>query len=457
MTSLILAAGLTVSAYGASAQTLNEETDFGLPQFYGRGKNVSVMERERPDYQALGIHAGGFTILPTLKIGLDYTNNLYALPEPTAANPSPFASPRGDVGFIVSPTIVAQSNWSRHSLTALVSYQDESFADHTTEDQRSWTIQSGGRIDVHGDSYINLGFDVEHAFETRGSATTQAQTLTPVPYDTEGAYIRGVYSQDRIQAQINADFRNFSFTNVEQVVDGVNGPTETPLAETLQNTTEGRISGRVDFALTPDEAVFTKVTYSDGDYLNGAATFDLAHADILTEVAPKRNYQQVEVLGGANFDITALARGEIGLGYVDRTYELPVYHGVSGLSASVKIEYFPTQLVTVTLTGQRLVQDAAFSQASGYFENVATLGADYELRRNIIISALAGVELDDFEGITRNDTAADFKLSGKYLVNRYVGFGSTLEYINRASSGEIIYRGPIYNETRLTVSLVLQR
>jgi len=448
--SWVLAAGLTVSAYGVSAQTLNEETDFGLPQFYGRGKNVSVMERERPDYQAQGIHAGGFTILPKLEIGVDYTDNLYAVGPSSAANPDPFMSPRSDVGFIVSPTIVAQSNWGRHSLIALASYQDESFADHTTEDQRSWTIQSNGRIDVHGDSYINLGFDVEHSFEARGSTTTQTSSATPVPFNTQGVYFRGLYSQDRLQASIDGDFRNYSYSEVQQLNPGA---PETPIAESLRDFTQGRIGGRLDFALTPDEALFGKVTYSDGDYLNGIAYFPQTGYNF----SPKRNYDELRFLAGGNFDITALARGEVGIGYVDRQYALSIYRGVSGLAASVKVEYFPTQLVTLTLTGQRLIQDAAFSTAGGYFENIVSLGADYELKRNIIISAIGGVELDDFEGINRSDTASDFKVIGKYFLSRYVGLNATLDYTTRDSTGNRIYLGPIYNETRLMFSVVLQR
>lgn len=453
VSAVVLAGGLLFSAFGVSAQILNEETDFGLPQFYGRGKNVSVMERERPDYQALGIDAVGFTFLPKVEIGTDYTDNLYAIARPTPGNPDPFMSPRSDIGFIVSPSITAQSNWGRHSLTVYANLKDETFADHPGEDQQAWTVQANGRVDVHGDSYINLGMDAEHDYVPRGSTNASTQTATPEPYYTEGVYFRGLYGGDRVHATLDGDYRNFSYQDVEQLNPGA---PETPIAENLQDFTQGRIGGRVDYALTPDEALFTMVRYSNGDYLNNYACFLISSVNECV-IEPKRNYNEVDVKGGANFDITALIRGEIGLGFVNRTYELGVYHGLSGLSASVKIEYFPTQLVTVTLTGQRLIQNAVDSTAGGYFENVATLGADYELRRNIILSAIGGVELDDFQGIVRSDTTSDFKLLGKYFVNRYVGLGATLDYTNRASSGPIATRGPVYDETRLTFSLILQR
>lgn len=442
VSSLALAVGLAVSAGGAAAQTLNEETDFGLPQFYGRGKNVSVMERERPDYQATGLHTGGFTIYPKIEIGADYDNNLFAVPGGASSAVYPFNGPKSDIGLVVSPSIVAQSNWGRHSLTALASLREEEFADYTSENRTAYTVQSYGRIDVHGDSFINLGVDGERDYEDRGSATTQTQAAAPVAYDSQGAFVRGVYGQDRLQAEVDSDFRNFHYEGVNQInPDG----SQTPIDESLRDFTQGRVEGKATFALTPDEALDGQVVYTNGDYLYGN-TF-----------SPKRNFSEVKVLGGGTFDIASLARGEVDLGYVDRDYELAFYHGIKGLTAKARVEYFPTQLVTLTLTGQRLVEDAAFSTASGYFENLLTLTADYELKRNIIISASTGLEEDQFQGIKRTDDAEEFKLIGRYYVNRYVGLNATLDYTNRTSSGAVGDIGPIFDETRLMVSVIFQR
>ncbi len=443
VSSLALAIGMTVSVTGAAAQALNEETDFGLPQFYGRGKNVSVMERDRPDYQATGLRVGGFTVLPKIEMGLDYTDNLFAVNGNSGStSPYPFNGPKTDIGFVVDPSIAIQSNWGRHSLTALANVREEEFADFPSENRTAYSAQTYGRIDVHGDSYLTMGIDGEHDYEDRGSTVTQEQAVTPVPYDTQGAFFRGVYGEDRLQAELEGDVRNFHYDSVNQL--NLNG-TQSPIDEALRDFTQGQIGGRVNFALTPDEAVFIKTDYSDGDYLYGAVG------------SPKRNYDEVRVLGGANFDITALARGEIGLGYVDRDYALASYHGIKGFAASAKIEYFPTQLLTLTLTGQRLVQDAAFSTASGYFENLVTLGADWEVKRNFILSGLVSEEIDQFQGISRTDDLTDFKLIGHYFINRNVGLNATFVYSDRTSNGAPLTIGPIYDETRFLISVVLQR
>ena len=37
---------------------------------YDRGANVSVRQRPRPEYDALGIHTGGFMVYPKMNVGL---------------------------------------------------------------------------------------------------------------------------------------------------------------------------------------------------------------------------------------------------------------------------------------------------------------------------------------------------------------------------------------------------
>jgi len=425
----------------ATAAVADDNTDFAVPNYYGRGKNTSVMERERPDYDAVGIHAGGFTLFPKLQLGVIATSNILDVPNAPSAVPP--TSPKSAFGFLIAPSVTAQSNWGRHSLTVTANVQQETFTQFSSENQTTGGIRADGQIDVHDESYIDLGGDIERDVIARGGTTSQTTEAKPVPYNTETAYARGVYGVDRVRGTVEGDFANYDFLNVPRVGGGT-------VTEDVRNYSQDRGLGRVDYALSPDAAVFGSVSYGLENYAEG------------TLINPARNSHETRILAGANFDLTALARGEIGIGYVDREYTASsFYHPLKGLAISSKIEYFPTQLVTVTFIGQRLVEDSAFNQASGYFKNFASLGADYEFKRNIILSLLGSLERDTFEGISRTDNTASIAASGKYLVNRNVGVGATLAYTNRVSSigaglpaDEI---GPVYNEVRFTLNLVLQR
>ncbi len=423
----LLVGGGLFAAGQALAQNLDDSTDFGLPQFYGRGKNVSVTERPRPDYDAVGILAGGFTLFPKLELGGLASDNVLAKPR----------DPISDVALVTGPSIIAQSNWGRHSLTASVAAENQTFARDHSQDQTSWSTRVDGHVDVHGDSYIALGAYADLYYEEPGGALTQSLAIKPVPVNVQGAYARGLYGADRIRVALDADFRHFTYVNVPQIGGG-------SVIETTRDIDVARVGGRVDYALSPDAAVFARVIYSSGTYLNGAP-------------ALRRDYDEPRLLTGVNFDITNLLRGELGVGYIDRSYRSALFHALDGMAVSAKVEYFPAQVLTLTLIAQRLVDDAAFSNASGYFDNEISLQADYELRQNIILSAIAHIERDDFVGITRSDTAGGLQARGTYFIDRNLGVNATIGFSDRTSSGPVATRGPSFNEVRGSLGVVLQR
>src|ERR1700740_3685110 len=48
-----------------------------LPDDFDRGRNTSVLQRERPDYDRIGVRAGSFDVFPQVTVGLGYSDNLY--------------------------------------------------------------------------------------------------------------------------------------------------------------------------------------------------------------------------------------------------------------------------------------------------------------------------------------------------------------------------------------------
>ena len=423
---IAVSSALLLSAGAATAQTLIAVPDFGAPDIYGRGKNVSVLERDRPDYQAIGVHNGGFTIYPRIVIGVEAVDNVFATP-----------TKQSDTAEVIHPSVIAQSNWSRHSLT-LSAYLDQALFNHyKTEDTTAWSLSANGRVDVHGESYINIGADIQHQFEARGSEVAVINTVHPVSYNTQGLYIRALYGEDRVRGSVDGVYRAYQYQNQDDTLGNL-------VDEDLRDFSDEAISGRLDYALTPDTAAFGKVTYTDTEYVRGVIG------------SPKRDSTEVKALVGGNFDLTGLARGEIGIGYVDRQYQSSAYTGISGLSVAAKVEYFPTQLLTLTLVAQRQVNDASFSSSGGYFQNTVTAEADYELRRNIIISGAGGYEQDQFSGISRTDNVWNGQVQGRYFLTRDVGLGATLSYVKRDST-QPYPLAPHYDETRFALSLVFQR
>ncbi|MBR7619200.1 outer membrane beta-barrel protein [Phenylobacterium sp. 20VBR1] len=427
--SLGAASTLLFFANGASAQS--GTTDFDVPQFYGRGKNTSVLERDRSEYQAIGVHAGAFTVYPKLNVGVSSTDNVYP-----GANTAALKN-KSDQYATIAPSVFVASDWSRHSLSGSASVLRQEYSKFSTENSTGWDVRGNARLDVHADSYINLGGDAQRVYEARGSQNSISTASKPIPLDTQGAYVRGLYSADRVRTAVDLDYRNFDYKNVPGA-----------LFEDTRDFEQKRASLRADFALSPDTAIFAKVAGAQNKYRQGTST------GVITD---KRDSSEFRALTGANFDLSDVARGEIGVGYVSRDYDSVFFKDVKGVAVAAKIEYFPTQLITVTGVAQRSVQDAAFSRSGGYFQNTVSVSADYELRRNFIVSAAAGYERDEFQGVDRSDKVANVGLGARYLVNRSFGIGASVSYADRKSSGAAATIGPQFNVTRIGLSLVFQR
>ncbi len=420
----------------SSAPVIQQDTTYDIQQYYGRGKNVSVLERPRPEYEAIGIQVGGFFLYPKVESGLSYTDNVFASAPDAPASLYPQSSgPKSDEVFTLNPSIVAQSNWGRHALRLLADVHDVDYFRYRSEDQLAYVLRADGIINVHGESTINLGVDASKQYEDRGNIYATSNTIRPVHYTTESAYVRGTYAQDRFRFGLSGDYRRYDYYNTAAVGGGV-------IAENTRNQDVWTTGGRVDYALSPDTALFAKIDYTKDHY------------DINSVFSPARNSTSTAVLGGVNFDITSLARGEIGVGYVDRSYDYAGYRSLKGLAAALKVEYFPTQLMTVTVDVKRRPEDAAFETAGGFFQNSVIGTVDYELRRNWIVSAAAGYEADNFQGAPRNDTVWNAGLATRYFLSRHVGISGNLGYIDRDSSGAAA--GPRYKTTRVGVALVFQ-
>ncbi len=457
----LAAAGLAGSAHAqqvAPLPTLAQAVplpalDIDIDNAYGRGRNVSVLERERPEYDALGEHVGAFTLYPRLETALGFIDNL------TALN----AHGVSDGLAIVKPSIDLVSNWSRHALDFAAGGEFHDYFSKSSQNEEGWFTRVNGHLDVYGDSYILVGADAERTFDERINAGAASNAAKPVPLQTEGAYARGIWQLNRFRTTFGVEDRDYNYGNVPaQNID--TGAITGTLVNSDRNRNEWRLIGREEFAISPDTAVFGQFSYSDSGYNHPLIVVPVSAS---ANETVNRNSTEFRGLVGANFDFAALMRGEFGVGYVNRTYT-PVganrYPDISGAMFEGKLEYFPTELDTVTLVASRLVKDAIYSITSGgYFDNSVNLRVDHELLRNLLINAAVGYDQDDYEGADRHDHVFSVQGGANYFVNRSIGLGMTVNYADRGAEGSVFTSAvnqqakPQFSVTTVMFSLVLQR
>ena len=146
------------------------------------------------------------------------------------------------------------------------------------------------------------------------------------------------------------------------------------------------------------------------------------------------NSEGYRVLGGVSLGFTRLLSGEVGVGYAEQRFESPTIPNITGPTYRAFFVWSPNRLLDVTLKAERTVTQAADTDANGIRVDMVRLGIDYELRRNVVLSAAATYERDRFFGQTRQDTVQVALAQVRYLLNQYWSVSLRHRYTDRNSN-----------------------
>ena len=418
---LVLISGLLMTMSAPSALAQVGSAGEGM---FARDRNESVLQRPRPDYDSGGTQVGAFIYKPSVVLGLEYTDNVFAAAD----------QEEEDVIAVFNPSISAQSTWSRHGLSADASATRREYLDFSDESVWNYDVGALGRLDIVRDTFLEVAGTYAHLTEPRTSAGAAGQAAEPIEYDTGLIGAEFQRTVNRIRLQAGADWSTRDYDDAVLFGGGV-------ADQDFRDRDQMLYQVRGDYAVSPDTALFARIKYNDRDY-------DLSPPS----VPLLRDSEGYVAEVGADFDLGGLARGAIAVGYLEQDYESPAFSTIDGLSVDALVEWFPTQLTTVTFRGGRSVEDAAIQGAAGYLSTNVSATVDHELRRNLIVSATVQLSEDDYDGIDRTDERFNAELAATYFLNRNMGVRASVSRFEQDSSGSAGNQD--YEVNRVAVSLV---
>jgi hypothetical protein len=401
-TRAIFLAALSLSLPGAAyAQESSTLIQPSVPAGFDRGRNVSVTERPHPDFDALGIRAGAFIVSPQLTLGAAATNNVYL---------SQSNAKVGDVFAIVTPYLRIGSDWNVHSLELQGAGDIRRFESEKLRNQNAWYLKGAGRVDVATPFSVFVDGNVGRSFESPYSGAVASNVSVLSSYLRTAGAVRAEYKAGRTRLVVAYDHTNFKFNTIK-FGDG------TTRTQKDRNRNIDRLVGQAEYALSPSVSVYGEVTYDNSRYpyllLNGQAN---------------RDSNSYRLIGGFNFDISALMRGRVGIGYAERDYKSGIYRDATGFSAQAQIDFFPSELTTVSIFAQRVIEDSSLSGSGAYFDNRLSGRVDHELLENLILQIGGEVSRQDYlRSTAKNDTWRVFG-GGKFQMTRNIGFGADVSY-----------------------------
>lgn len=414
-TAMILPGTVSAQSVTASGQ---------VPDMFSRNKNVSVQSRPRPDFEAVGARVGAFWVYPRLELQAESNDNIYANQAEV-----------DDLIWRVRPEITAESNWNSHFLSAYVRGSLNRYADNQDENSDEFFVGAAARVDASRFSNIGFGFDYADTIEPRTSPTSPSNAREPVSFQLSQGFLSGSHTSGRVRISARGDMRTFDYE------DGLTGG-GAPIDQDYRDRTVTSLTGRVDYALSPDTAFFVQATGNTREYDRAAIG------------QPVRDSSGSEVVAGASFELSNVSRGEIAAGYIKQDFDDTTYDDFSGFGARAQVEWFVSELTTVTAAAGRTVEDAANPGVGGYLSTNANLRIDHELMRNVILTGQLIYGRDQYEDIDREDERKGAVAGVTYFVNRNVGVNLSASTMDTESTG--VNRDRDYRVNKLAVSLVTQ-
>lgn len=338
---------------------------------------LDVAKRARPAWDPAGLGSGGFTLYPSLELGVARDDNVYRQSE----------DENQDVVRFVRPRIIGTSRWSRHELRLDAGMDASYFRKADRENVQNWFAGLGGRIDFARNAWLRADVTFRELHEERGDPESPFTAREPVSRKMSEVRIEAFRRLNRLSLGIEGRHLGLAY---DSAVDSVTGRT---LVQDDRDRSEREVSGRAGLQIAPWNEVFLRATHFSRRYdrPQGDDRFD-------------RDSDGSEVALGARLDIGTVLAGELFAGWRRQKYDkderLPVVDGVSYGGA---LTWNVTPLTTIRGTARRTVNESALRRASGYLASTLTLSLDHELRRNLLIGGDIGRTKNKYVGIQRED------------------------------------------------------
>ena len=387
-------------------------------------RGTHVLDRERPEFDAVGIRAGSFMLYPELELGVTYDDNVFGTQNNTDS----------DIYYGVSPSVSIESDFGRHELN-FNGYTDSRFySSDTSEDRFDWGVAADGIVDVSQFTQIQANVGYDELTEDRTSTNRVAGGIEPTEYDVFNAGITLNQRFNRLTASVGARYTDNDYKDDAAIGGGV-------IDQDFRDHEKLVIPARLSYDVSPDTSIFVAGSYNTREYDQQPPA-----------VAVNRDSNGYDVGIGAAFDFTNLIRGEAFVGYLEQEYDQVGFQKVDGIDFGLNGEWYASELTTVTAGINRTVEESSSAGSSGHLDTTYEVGIAHELQRNIILTADASYLDVEFEGITRDDETISAGVGVQYLVNRNAELELGYDYTSRDSSAI----GQDYDKSVVGLSLVLK-
>ena len=392
--------GLAVLFAGTAVMPAVAQEDY-----FSRDRYTSVTERTQPDFDPTIIRLGAFEARPELRAGVGSRSNLFADDQNEVS----------DTFFILAPSLGLQTTWSRHQLGAQLEVNHREYQDTSEESKTDLAARVFGELEASSQLSFTGAVTGSEKYEARSSAARVFDAAEPVQVNRLGGEAGVHYRANRLKVDAGIGIDMIDYMDVSLR----NGLIQD---QDFRDVDETVIKARTSWAMERDWAVFGEVVYIDRDY----------DAPVIA-AALNRDSQGTIVRVGTDFELSSLIRGDLAIGYQTFEYDDARLSSVDGVSVEAELQWFVTQLTTLTGSAARDISDPGLVGSAAVVETSVGVRADHELRRNWLIFGEVDVANLDFETINRSDDRVNLGVGTTWKLNKNIWLDGSYRRIDQDS------------------------
>ena len=351
---------------------INPDTD---DNFLSSDASNSVLSRQRRLFQSEGFVAGNFNYQPSLSIGGQYNDNIFARENNT----------EGDFATIISPSLNITHSAEEPLFGLTAGATNATHLENSTEDYLDYRF--GGRLTVPlTDTFsMPLGASLQRTHERRGNP----ESRNPDEVNTFLIYQAGAglrYSGSHVSIAARTDLQQFRFDNAFD--NGVF------VRNDDRDRTEYRNSLRFGLAMPASVRPYLEARHANLRYERNFTNLIERDAD------------QWAAVGGIDVFISGVSTLNAELGYVDRTFEDTSIDDINAVIGNLSLTWEPSTLFAATLTGSRDIDETGIDNQAANTNTQVQLDTLYELYHNVMLTTNTSYRLNEFEEAATGDSSA---------------------------------------------------
>lgn len=387
----------------------------------------SALEPERHDldpYIPIGIKLGSFLLFPEVETGVIATNNVLGTK----------TDPHADAAYELAPSLLVQSDWSRHSLSFLMDVDRSWYGEFPIEDDNIYEFLLKGRIDVTRRTHLSGELETSQTQAGRNSVSLTDIAGAQINLHEQHAIGAVDHTFNRLTLKLAQAFADYNYDNFDQTVEG-----GVPFQD-VRDYSEAVTTLRGTYEFNAAWAGFVEGAVNNREY-----------DEPITSAGLRRGSDGFQVLTGADLRLAGTLFGEFGIGWGGQQPIDDRFTPISGFLINGDIIWMPSSATKVEFLARSEIDETTLETSMGAIDRFFEVSVQHAFWRYLVLGSFVSYEVADYFGDPQVDQRLRAGLTADYYFNPVLSLYS--RYVHTDFTSTVSENDFVEDEVRVGIKL----